>query len=66
MTFWGGAKRIPSTSTFFPYQPLHKHEAKKEKKEMIPYYFDIFTVRSLQVKEVSFPSQNKRGKENSL
>jgi len=58
MTFWGGAKRIPSTSTFFPYQPLHKHESKKEKKEMIP-----LTVRSLQVKkEDSFPSQNKRGK----
>jgi hypothetical protein len=44
---------------FSPYQPLHKHESKKEKKEMIP-----LTVRSLQVKkeEVSFPSQNKRGK----
>jgi len=44
------------------------HESKKEKKEMVPHYFHIVTVRSPQgkKKDGSFPFQNKRGKENSL
>jgi len=43
------------------------HESKKEKKEMVPHYFDSHCqIPTRKKKDGSFPFQNKRGKENSL